>query len=400
MTSRYLAAAALLMLSSAGLAQSPVPINLGPLERDEIVVVGAKLADLKADMARCEAGGCTVREDVIATVRYAEAEFREGNYDDARTALGRAVSRTKKKADSDPFAVAELHTARATVAWHYGDQREALRATGATTRLLDRHAPQSSNALMARMRLIQAQYQLDAPSVNIRELENLSERATEAKLPLIAMRADLGRAAMLYRARQRVQAMTLLDAIQASEVPQAGRLKLAAEVLAMRLAASDGDMAAVEALIARLTEDQKKLGPTLIWSPPTPTPYGPGNMPPIERDSPLVEPQPGYLPLFWVDVGFAIGADGRVESAEILRGSELKGWAKPLVKAIAQRRYSPAAEPDDLAGRYRVERYTLTADFGTPKGSLIRRRGGFKRFEQMDLTVAPPKPATAPTVPS
>lgn len=114
----------------------------------------------------------------------------------------------------------------------------------------------------------------------------------------------------------------------------------------------------------------------------------------------MAEPQPGYFPFFWVDVGFAIGADGRVESAEILRGSELKGWAKPLVKAIAQRRYSPVAESDDLAGRYRVERYTLTADFGTPKGSLIRRRAGMRRFERIDLTVAPPKPAEAPTVPS
>lgn len=400
MTSRLFAATALLLLSSAGLAQSPATLKPGPLQRDEIVVIGAKLADLKADVERCAAGGCTVREDVIATVRYAEAEFREGNYHDARAALGRAVSRTRSMADSDPFAVAELHTARATVAWHFGDQREALRATGAQTRLLNRHAPQSPNALMAQMRLIATQYQLGALTYNISQLKALSERATEAHQPLIAMRADLGRAAMLYRSNQRGQAMKLLDAIQASDVPQAATLKLAAEVLAMRLAASDGDMAAVEALIARLTEDQKKLGPTLIWSPPTPTPYGPGNLPPIERDSPMAEPSVGYFPLFWVDIGFSIGADGRVESAEILRGSELTYWAKPLVKAIEQRRYSPAAEPDDLAGRYRVERYTLTADFGTPKGSLIRRRAGLKRFEQMDLTVAPPKPTAAPTVPS
>lgn len=395
MINQLLTGASLLLLASAAQAQAPVP-----LQRDEIVVVGAKLADLKADVARCEAGGCSVREDVIATVRYAEAQFREGNYHDARTALGKAVSRTKKNADSDPFAVAELHTARATVAWHFGEQREALRATGATTRLLDRHAPQSPNALMARMRLIQAQYQIDGPSFNIAQLEDLSQRATDADQPLIAMRADLGRAAMLYRSNQREEAMKLLNAIQASDVPQTSGLKLAAEVLAMRLAASAGDMAAVEALIGRLTEDQKRLGPLLIWSPPSPTPYGPGNAPPIERDSPLVEPQVGYFPLYWVDIGFAIGADGRVESAEILRGSQLKGWAKPVVKAIAQRRYSPAAEPDDLVGRYRVERYTLTADFGTPKGSLVRRRGGLKRFEQIDLTVAPPRQINAPAVPS
>jgi len=405
MAYRLFAATALAWLSTAGLAQAPVPLNPtpqvpGPLKRDEIVVIGARLADLKADVARCEAGGCGVREDVIATVRYAEAEFREGNYHDARKALGRAVSRTKQQADSDPFAVAELHTARATVAWHFGDQREALRATGAQTRLLDRHAPESPNALMARLRLIQAQYQLDGPSVNIRELENLSQRAEAANQPLIAMRADLGRAAMLYRVNQRQEAMALLAKIEASDLPNAVALRTAAQILAMRLDASSGDPAAIEALIAKLSEEQKRHGPMLVWAPPRPTPYGPGNAPPIERDAPSSGSSSEVFPIYWVDVGFSIGADGHVESAEILRGSELTGWAKPIVKAIAQRRYTPAVEPDDLAGRYRVERYTLTADFVVPGRSLIRRRAGLKRFEQIDLTVAPPQPASAPTVPS
>lgn len=395
MVNQLLAGASLLLLASATEAQPP-----GPLQRDEIVVVGAKLADLKADVARCEAGGCSVREDVIASVRYAEAEFREGNYHDARTALGKAVSRTKKNADSDPFAVAELHTARATVAWHFGDQREALRATGATTRLLDRHAPQSPNALMARMRLIQAQYQIDGPSFNIAQLEDLSERATDADQPLIAMRADLGRAAMLYRANRREQAMELLNAIQASNLPQTTGLKLASEVLAMRLAARDGDMQAVEALIARLTEDQKRIGPTLVYSPELPVPRG-GDFAP--SDPLLVQLQPGpgdLIGLRWVDIGYSIGADGRVEEVDILRGSPRPDWAKPLVKVIGQRRYTPSAELDELAGRYRVERYTLTADFVTPRGSLIRRRASLPRFERLDLTVATPRPVETTTQPS
>ena len=395
MAHRLLAATTLLMLSAAGLAQTP-----GPLKRDEIVVIGARLDELKAAVERCAAGGCTVREDVIATVRYAEAEFREGNYNDARAALGRAVSRTKKQADSDPFAVAELHTARATVAWHYGDQREALRATGATTRLLDRHAPQSSNALMARMRLVQAQYQLDSPAFNIQQLKDLSEDAAHANQPLIAMRADLGRAAMLYRSKKRTEAKELLDAIQASDLPQATTMRTAAQILSMRLAASEGDVEAVEALIARLTQEQKRQGPLLVWAPPMPTPYGPGGMPMVDRTGVDTGRSSDYYPFFWVDIGFAIGPDGRVESADVLRGSRTTDWAKPLVKAISQRRYTPAADVDDLAGRYRVERFTLTAPFVTPINSLIRRRGGTKRFKQIDLTVAPPKPIAAPTVPS
>jgi hypothetical protein len=395
MVNQLLAGASLLLLASATQAQPP-----GPLQRDEIVVVGAKLADLKADVARCEAGGCSVREDVIATVRYAEAEFREGNYHDARTALGKAVSRTKKNADSDPFAVAELHTARATVAWHFGDQREALRATGATTRLLDYHAPQSVNALMARMRLIQAQYQVDGPSVNIRELANLADRAEAANQPLIAMRADLGQAAMLYRANRRKEAKVLLDAILASDAPNSGPMKLAAEILDMRLALRDGDMKAVNALIARLSEDQKRIGPTLVWSPELPVPRG-GDFAPSD---PLLNQLQAWgsdlIGLRWVDIGYQIGPDGLVEDVEVLRGSPRSGWAKPLVEIIGRRRYTPAADPGDMAGRYRVERYTLTGDFVVPRGSMVRRRAMRPRFEQIDLTVAPPRQANAPTVPS
>ena len=381
------------LMSSTAQAQSP-----GPLDRDEIVVIGASLADLKADVARCQVGGCTVREDVIATVRYAEAEFREGNYRDARAALGRAVSRTKKDADSDPFAVAELHTARATVAWHFGDQREALRATGASTRLLDKHAPQSSNALMARMRLIQAQYQLDSPTNNIGRLKSLSERATDANQPLIAMRADLGLAAMLYQSSRREEAMSLLERIQASDLPQAGALRTAAQILGMRLAARDGDMAAVEALIGRLTEDQKRLGPMLVWSPELPVPKG-GNRVPTRLQMEIERPS-YVMGLRWVDIGYSIGSDGRVDDVEILRGSDQPNWAKPLLEAIAQRRYTPSADPDELTGRYKVDRFTLTADFRVPAGSLIRRRGANPRFEQMDLTVSAPRQAEAPVTPS
>ena len=227
-------------------------------------MVGVKLKDLKAEVERCEAGGCSVREDVVATVRYAEAEFRAGNYHDARTALGKAVSRTKRRADSDPFAVAELHTARATVAWHFGDQREALRATAATSRLLDRHAPDSVNALMARMRLIQAQFQLDGPSTNIAQIKWLAERAKAANQPLVAMRADISRATMLHRINRREEARALLASIKANDHPRGAGLRLAAEITEMRLALRDGDTGAVDRLIARLSDEQKSIGPLLV----------------------------------------------------------------------------------------------------------------------------------------
>lgn len=394
----------LVMGSTVALAQTPPPFN-----RNEIVVVGAKIADLRADVERCEAGGCTVREDVIATIRYAEAAFLEGKYFDAHKALGRAVLRTRKGEDSDPFAIVELQTARANVARHYGEPNAEWRAVGTVARIMERHAPQSPTALMARLRLIDANFRRDQGVVehsgayNIAQLKALSEEALEANLPLIALRADLSRASILYSTRQREDARALLGRIVESTVPDSGFLRLSAEILAMRLDLRDGNSSKVDALIAKLSQEQKQLEPTLLWAPENPLPensvyVGRRDLGPFASGAGSTSYS--TVPTRWVDIGFAIGSDGRVESVEVLRGSSNPIWAKPLTVAIAKRRYSPAAGPDDLAGRYRIERYTMTADFVVPPGSRIRRRAGMPRFERLDLTPAPPTETKAPAVSS
>ncbi|WP_017670722.1 hypothetical protein [Blastomonas sp. AAP53] len=390
----HLAGLSLLLLASAADAQQP-----RPLERTEIVVVGASLADLEADVARCQSGGCSVREDVIASVRYAEAQFRNGDYLDARNVLGRAVARTKRDADSDPLAVAELHTARATVAWHYGDQREALLATEATTRLLDRHAPQSSNALMARMRMISAQAAMFSIGYSTNRLKQLADDARAANQPVIATRADLGRAALLDQSGRHEEAQVLLAAVQTSPPSGSEAAGLAAKILAARLKARRGEPEVIEALIAALDSGHKRQGPILVWSPEIPVPTGTGSAL-VMSERGLQVRSSDVIGLRWVDIGFAIGADGRVEDVEVLRGSPNPSWSKPLLTMIGQRRYTPSAEPDDLVGRYRVERYTLTGEFTVPTGSLIRRRAMNVRFEQLDLTVAPPRQAVPPVAPS
>jgi hypothetical protein len=184
----------------------------------------------------------------------------------------------------------------------------------------------------------------------------------------------------------------------ASTVPDGAFLRMSAEILAMRLDLRDGDSSKVDALIAKLSEEEKRFGPTLVWAPEMPTPRS--SVYAGRQDVSLGSGGTSFatIPLRWVDIGFAIGSDGRVESVEVLRGSPRPSWAQPLTEAIAKRRYTPAADPDDLAGRYRIERYTLTADFMIPPGSRIRSRAGAPRFERLDLTPAPPTQVQAPAV--
>jgi hypothetical protein len=363
--------------------QSSFPSRI--TREDDIIVVGRPLTELEAAVSRCADGNCSVREDVIASVRYAEALFREGDYRKSRSVLQRSVSRTRKDAARDPMAVAELHSAQATVASHYGDTREALRATAAGSRLLTRHLPNSPQAFMARLNLIVAQLQRFGGTQTALALEKLSSDARAQNQPLIAMRTDIHRAALLGQMQRYSEATALLEDVRRSELPGTAELRLAAQILQARTAAMRGDKSAIDSLVSDLAPRQEGGGPMLVWSPPLPTPgYGvdgpPGEIP---IDDARASAQVG---LQWVDVGFLIGTDGAVESVEILRGSHSPGWAGPLLGAIAQRRYTPSAEPASVTERYRIERYTLTASFSTPPGSRIRQRVGQRRFERVDLT--------------
>lgn len=380
----------LFALSLAALVamQSSFPSRI--TREDNIVVIGRPLAELEAAVSRCTEGHCSVREDVIASVRYAEALFREGDYRKSRSVLQKSVSRTRNDAAQDPAAVAELHSARATVANHYGDTSEALRAAAAGSRLLTKHLPNSPQAFMARLNLIVAQAKQFGGTQTALALEKLSSDARAQNQPLIAMRTDIHRAALLGQMQRYSEAMALLEDVRRSELPGTSELALAAQILQARTAALTGDKSAIDSLVSDLAPRQEGNGPMLIWSPPLPTPgYGPDGA-------------PGEIPVFnsrnsapvglqWVDIGFLIGTDGTVENVEVLRGSENPGWAGSLLGAIAQRRYSPSDESISVAERYRVERYTLTATFSTPPGSRIRQRVGQRRFERVDLTVATPE---------
>lgn len=129
--------------------------------------------------------------------------------------------------------------------------------------------------------------------------------------------------------------------------------------------------------------------------PPPPVPTDP-----VARDILAIPADPNTRPsdiarLQWVDIGFWVRGDGSVDSAEVLRGTRADGWATPLLRMIEGRRYAPCETAADAGetGRYRMERYTWTADYAVPVGSLVRRRLRNPHYERIDLTEAEPTPA-------
>jgi hypothetical protein len=90
----------------------------------------------------------------------------------------------------------------------------------------------------------------------------------------------------------------------------------------------------------------------------------------------------------WVDIGFWVSPDGRVDDAEILRSHGGTRWAEPLLRSIAGRVYSPIADP---SGSYRVERYSYTSLMTNVSGTRLRQRSVDGRIEFLDLTAEPEK---------
>jgi hypothetical protein len=357
-----------------------------------ITVTATRLEDLAAAAKRCEQNGCAPREDIAVSVAYGSTLFDAGNYLDAKRWLAAAVGRNKHAARAEPLAVAQLYTAQATLAAHEGDQRTARRATWASRNIItDSPGLPAVPRLNAEFRL--ADWQLRAGETNEAQVRfaAIAADAAAAGYPAVAGLAELRRAIALHALNRRSDSRALLEALAARTGPGTDDVRRAALALAARLAFITGDPAAADGYAARLAGIAPGPEPLLVSSPPMPSPVSN-----LQNDgfSPVVidtGPRGAYvLGLRWVDIGFWIKPDGSVDDAAILRGSRRLEWARPLLGTISGRRYSASTIAG--AGSYHVERYTLTADYGTPIGSLVRRRADHPRFEMMEMSAEPPAP--------
>jgi len=97
-----------------------------------------------------------------------------------------------------------------------------------------------------------------------------------------------------------------------------------------------------------------------------------------------------------IDVGFHIRPDGTVADVQIVNRRGEPGWAPPLLRSIAGRRYAIAPNGTET---YRVERYTYTAERRTQglSGTRISNRSPRGRVEYRELseTTTPPARPTA-----
>ena len=192
------------------------------------------------------------------------------------------------------------------------------------------------------------------------------------------------------RAREAI--LRELDGVASAPPRGAESFAMAARVLAARLRRETGDMTSTDALIASLAGAGGTQRPLLVRAEQLPrlylddTPIGRRDPPRTIRRSATARHHGR-----WADIGFWVGADGRVSEVEILRSHGTTKWLDVVTANIGARRYLPlqAADGEPHPGRYLIERYTVTADLAANPGTIGgKKRGSTLVIRRLDITPA------------
>ena len=362
----------------------------------EIVVTARSLKDTESDLKACLARKCPPDQDIKASLAHAENQFVEGNYRHARSTLVNALGRNRKHKGQYPIEVSDLLRANGNVAAHLGeanvyrlsvlDMRDTLkgalksndyRVFGAEIEVAD-----------SRMKL----GYLDEASDKYLEVE---KRALAVGLPQVAAIARLRDLSLrVQRAEtektefRKKEALDGIDAFLNAPTGGSEDIKIAAEILKSRLDRASGNSETADRLIARYAALGGTNRPVLLYSTPIKMNEAQAARA-MAGGSDLNRIGTQVVENRWVDVGFWIGADGKVDAPEILRNKGDTDWADVVLKAIKTRIYAPLKmEGDDASlGVYAIERYSLTAQYENDvTGTRIRQRSPIARIERTDLT--------------
>ena len=377
----------------AGVAAVPV----GAQERDttmqseqNVLVTGIRIREYRDRLRACLARGCPPNEDADATLALAEALMLRGEYRDARIAVAGSLDRNRRHRRAFPEPVADLYRADARLSRHIGYPDRALRSTHEILNTLQAGIPgEDHRHLTARYELAELLMLMGRGRQADRVLDNQIEAARAAGREDVATLARLRRLWYRHIDDPRSGARQQLERLAALSDPARRMETVGAKMLLQRIYRADGDARRADALLAEVGRLGGHSGARrLLYAPRyslmEQEVTGDGETTEIEeavRASNVLNRLPRNLEGMWIDVGFWVMPDGKVSGVEIVRRGAAPGWADSLVQSIGRREYSTADE-----ATYRLERYSLTADYEMATGTRLLQRSPRARVEYLDLT--------------
>ncbi|HVQ07588.1 MAG TPA: hypothetical protein VMS43_04060 [Allosphingosinicella sp.] len=391
------------ILFAAASAAPPVQAP-APAPGQDIVVTGVRIQDYRDRLAACLARHCPPNEDIDATTALAEALFVEGDYHEARTALRGSLSRNRDEARHYPEPVSDLYRANARVARTLGLDRDAVHSTREILRALQAGlAVEDHRHFTARLEIVQSLVAFGDYDEARRQLRDLATRAQAANRDDIAAIAEL-RSLWIAHVQAPHGGATVRELVAMSRSADQRRAT-GARMLLVRIYSERGETRLADAVIAELGRGGQRR--QLLYSPSYELGQRENVGRTVDRHALAIEATSGRTALLtsnladrmvgnfddkWIDVGFRVRPDGRVEELEIVRRSADASWADPLLASIRGRRYAAGDEAS-----YRLERYTYTSGFQhNDTGTHIAGRSARARVEYFDLSEGAAPPPAAP----
>ena len=378
-----------------------------------ITVIGQRLPDLQAQLAACIARNCPTDKDIDASLAVAEAQIINGDYRAARRTLLSSLGRNKNEAAASPIPVSDLYRANGKVAAHLGIDDDYYRSTWGIYRTLKEGLPDEKyrqySALMEVAEMMGRTRNHERARLYY---ERIADSARRDGRPDIGSLAELRRVLRHFPPYLRENAVRK---ILARTDPKLRAPVLEGKLALARMAYEEKDVAKGDSIVAELAQLTIRK-PILVYAPP----YDLGlsgsdnaEMPRIERSS-IEGPATGgpdaggggpqgssgrtfsgsgtfnsrrmalNVEDMWIDVGFKISPQGRVENVQVLRSKGSQSWARPLLKSIAGRRYTPANPASPTS--YRRERYTFTSALEAGSGTKAKQHSPNARVEYFDLS--------------
>jgi tetratricopeptide (TPR) repeat protein len=360
-----------------------------PGEDEPIIVNAERVQDLRDRLRACITRNCPPNEDVDATLALAEAEFINGEYDDAEDDIAASIRRNRRHVRQYPEPVADLYRSQARVQSHRGRDSQALSSTYDILRSLSAGIPAEDHRhFTARLEIIRAEMRAGNLAGSRRELDELAEKARRAGRNDIVRVAEMRRLQLDYSLAPHGSALRKLRELAESTDPAKRFEAVSARFFLSRVYRDRGEIAKSDAMLAGVPQNSSGATRTLLHDPQI-------------RLTQANTQQFGLIPSMnrenyegrWVDIAYWIQPDGKVTGVEVLRQGSSIEWAQPVLAAIRQRVYSHS---DDPMMSYRLERYTYTASAGVRTGSRLMARTGTARVEVMDLTTGD-EPGRAPS---
>lgn len=327
--------------------------------------------------------------------------FVQGEYRDARRTLLSSISRNHRHRRGYAEPVSDLYRANARVARHLGMDRDAEYSTWEILRTLRAGLPtEDYRHFTARLEVAQSLAQFGQRyDYAQRELRTLIERSRAAGRDDVVAMAEL-RILWLDYLQGPFRAPPPTAMLEMARSPDPRR-SIGAKMMMIRIYSRRGETAQAEALIAELGRSGQRR--QLLFSPPYELVQQENQylnamiqrmafeVGQLRGNSNLVDRMVDNFDDKWIEVGFWIDPEGRVEGLETVRQRNDSGWARPLLQSIRARRYAAGD-----TRTYRLERYTYTSGYRDGSGTHAQQRSPAARVEYFDLSEG----ATPPNTPA